>query len=154
MYRMSDATRVAVLQRLWPRMTKLRHHLQSGMQGGLSSLAGLNLTVPQAMALFRLAEQGPQTVSALQQATGRSQAATSHLLGTLEKKGLVSRGTDDSDARRTRVRITSRALALIEQVEGLRARGFEKTFAPVPTAVARRLDEALAAVLEALGGAS
>ena len=139
----------ASLKRLWPRLTALRLKLQANMQDGLGTLAALNLTVPQAMALFRLA-QGPQTISQLQAATGRSQAATSHLVAALERKKLARRADDEADGRRTLVHLTERARALVHDVEGLRVRGFERLMAPVPPRVLGRLDAALAEVLAAL----
>lgn len=145
-----DSKRDILLKRLWPRMTVLRQRLQAGMQGGLGPLAALSLTVPQAMALMRLAERGPQTISELQKATGRSQAATSHLVATLERKKLARRADDAADGRRTRVHVTAEALRLVRQVEGLRQRTFEQALAAVPTALVGCLDTALADVLHAM----
>lgn len=145
-----NATRAALFTRVWADLGKIRHRLTQGVQSGLPTLAALNLSIPQVMALFRIAEGGPKTISELQVATGRSQAATSHLVAQLERKKLVQRADDADDARRTRVRLTPKSEALIRQVEGLRVRSFEQAFAQVPTADLSRLDEALTAVVAAL----
>ena len=145
-----NTTRAATLTRVWADLSRIRHRLTQGIQSGLPALAALNLSIPQVMALFRIAEGGPKTISELQVATGRSQAATSHLIAQLERKRLVQRAGDPDDARRTRVRLTPKSEGLIRQVEGLRVRAFEQALAPVPTAELSRLDEALSAVLAAL----
>jgi DNA-binding MarR family transcriptional regulator len=137
-------------QKLWQKLAGLRRHLQAGIESSLTSLSAMDLTVPQAMALFRVIERGPQTIGQLQTAVGRSQAATSHLVATLEKKKLVARKNDAADARRTLVHPTARAIELVREVEGLRALGLEKAMARVPAPVVRRFDEALTAVLAAL----
>lgn len=137
-------------QQLWQRLTQLRQRLLTGMEGGLSALSALDLTLPQAMALFRLVERGPLTVSELQKAVGRSQAATSHLVTQLQRRKLVLRKNDSNDGRRTLVQASSKALALVKQVEGLRIQGFQKVVATVPKTVLRQLDAALAATLAAM----
>jgi DNA-binding MarR family transcriptional regulator len=156
MYRMMDGTAKMpvlnpALNHLWGRLLELRRQLSAGMESGLSTLDALNLTVPQAMALFRLVEQGPLSVSQLQTVTGRSQAATSHLVAQLERKRLASRKSDPKDARRTLVGATAKAETLVRQVDGLRQRGFAKALRAVPTGQIRKLDEALAAVLASMG---
>jgi DNA-binding MarR family transcriptional regulator len=136
--------------RLWSKLSALRQRLFAGMQGGFSALAALELTVPQAMALFRLVERGPLSIAELQEVTGRSQAATSHLVAQLQRRGLVTRKDDDADRRRTLVSATARAGKLAGEVEGLRLRGFEDLLAPVPVTAVRRLERALDEVLSAL----
>ncbi|MBL8956542.1 MAG: MarR family transcriptional regulator [Myxococcaceae bacterium] len=144
-----NSSRDALIEQLWPRMMGFTRRMQAGMAGGLGPLAVLNLTVPQAMALFRLAER-PRTIGELQEATGRSQAATSHGVAALEKKKLVARGTDPEDARRTVVQLTPRARGLLGQVEGLRVKTFEEVMAPVPTELLQRLDRAFTDLLQAM----
>ncbi len=145
---MFDSSRRRVL---WDRLTELRHRLVAGMQGGLGALSAMDLTVPQSMALFRLVEQGPQSISQLQRVTGRSQAATSHLVTQLERRQLVERRADSSDGRKTLVCATKKASALVRQVEGLRIKGFEAVVAKVPERVLERFDQGLEALLEELG---
>lgn len=135
---------------IWTKFDLLRRRLAAGMEGGLSALSALELTVPQVMALFRLVERGALSISELQQATGRSQAATSHLVAQLERRGLVKRTSDPEDARRTRVVPTAKTRQRIEQIEGLRQQAFAEAMASVPAKVRRQVDEALSALLSAM----
>lgn len=135
---------------IWESFGRLRRRLATGMESGLSALDALELTVPQMMALFRLVEHGALTISELQRATGRSQAATSHLVAQLERRGLVKRTSDPEDARRTRVVPTAKTRQRIEQIEGLRQKAFAEAMAKVPVKVRRQVDEALAALLSAM----
>jgi DNA-binding MarR family transcriptional regulator len=145
---MFDAKRRAGL---WNKLSDLRRHMTSAMQGGLSALAALELTVPQSMALFHLVERGPLSISQLQVVTGRSQATTSHFVKDLERRGLVARKTDPADKRKTFVHATAKASRLVGQVEGLRLRSFDALIAPLPEPVVSRFDAALDALLEAIG---
>jgi MarR family transcriptional regulator, organic hydroperoxide resistance regulator len=136
---------------LWEKLTVLRRRLQAGMRGGgLSALTALDLTVPQTMVLFALVERQPLTITELTAVSGRTQGATSSLVTNLERRGLVAREADEQDGRRTRVKATRKARTLVADVEGLRVRSFDAVLAPVPKALVRRLDDALAAVLAAM----
>ncbi|HYH97484.1 MarR family winged helix-turn-helix transcriptional regulator, partial [Hyalangium sp.] len=134
---------------LWRRMLEFRQRVMVGMQSGLSALAALDLTLPQSMVLFSLVERGPLSISQLQPVAGRSQAATSHLVEQLERRGLVARKADPADGRRTQVHATPQALETVRQVESLRRRGLEEVLGRIPASVVRQLDEALEAVLSA-----
>jgi DNA-binding MarR family transcriptional regulator len=147
MYRMIDTS---LTKRLWERLTALRRSLLDGMSTGLPALAALDLTVPQSMVIFRLVEVGPATISELCATSGRSQAATSHLVAGLERKKLVVRKADPEDARRTVVHATATARNVVAEVEALRLRALEKALRGVPAGTVRRFDEALAALLAAL----
>jgi DNA-binding MarR family transcriptional regulator len=102
------------------------------------------------MVLFALVEGGPLSIAELTKVSGRAQGTTSHLVSNLERRGLVSRGEDGADGRRTRVHATQKARRLAEQVEGIRRRSFDAALAPVPRKLVRELDDALTAVLEAM----
>jgi DNA-binding MarR family transcriptional regulator len=136
--------------RLWGRLADLRRRLLVGMQGGLPTLDALELTVPQAMSLFALVERGPLCVSELQAVSGRSQAATSHLVTQLGRRGLVTRQPDAADARRTRVHATAKAVKFAREVEGLRLQTFAAALHGVSPRLVQQLDDALAAVLAAM----
>ena len=90
-------------QRLLEQLLVLRRKLLSSVSDGLPAMAALDLTIPQVMVIFRLVELGPQTITELRSASGRSQGATSHLVTQLERAGWVTRGGDPADGRRTRV---------------------------------------------------
>jgi DNA-binding MarR family transcriptional regulator len=142
---------VDINRSLWGNLASLRRQLLVGMRdGGLSALAALELTVPQSMVLFALVERGPLSIAELTKVSGRAQGTTSHLVANLERRGLVSRGEDGADGRRTRVHATSKARRLIDEVEGVRIRSFDAVLAGVPRKLVRQLDDALTAVLAAM----
>lgn len=146
----SARPRAADARRIWDRLTHLRRRLFTGIQGGLPALAALDLTVPQAMVIVALVEGGPLSISSLQPVSGRSQAATSHLVTQLARRGLTERRHDPADARRTLVHATAKAVRTVRQVEGVRLKSLESALASVPLPLVRQLDSALAAVLAAM----
>lgn len=135
---------------LWSALVSFRHRVVDQMQDGLAGMAGLDLSLPQSIALFQIAEAGPMTVSTLQARMKRSQATTSHLVNQLEKKDLVERGDDPADARRTVLRLSKRGVRLVDRVEALRRRGFERVMGRLPLPVKRQLEAALRATLRSL----
>lgn len=134
---------------LWAMMSVLRRLVFDQLQGELSSL-GLDLTMPQSIALTAIAEAGPLTVSALQARLKRSQATTSHLVSQLELRGLVERADDADDARRTVLRLSRAGRRLLSRLEQLRRQSFERVMRRVPKAVRLELEVALKATLRAL----
>ena len=137
------------LDRLWDALSRFRQQVFDQMQGDLATL-GLDLSMPQSIALAQIAQAGPLTVSTLQQRMKRSQATTSHLATQLELRGLVTRRDDPADARRTLLQLSREGTRLMNRLEQARRRGFRKVFAKVPKRVQRELDGALWATLEAL----
>lgn len=135
---------------LWDGLAGLRTLIAGEMQAGLAAIPELNLPLPQSMTLFALSKSGPVTVSALQQLLRRSQSATSHMVNQLEKRGLASRKADPLDGRRTTVELTRRGHSVVERVEELRRHGFRKVLGRLPPKVARQLEAALKATVEAL----
>lgn len=135
---------------LWGALVDFRHRVVDQMQDGLASMADLDLSLPQSIALFQIAEAGPMTVSTLQGRMKRSQATTSHLVNQLEKKDLVERGDDPDDARRTVVRLSRRGMRLVDRVEVIRRKGFERVLGRLPAPVRRQLETALRATLRSL----
>jgi DNA-binding MarR family transcriptional regulator len=139
-----------VTRALWRRLQVLKRHLVDSPAGGLPALAALELTVPQAIVIFRLVEVGPQSIMHLCKVAGRSQAATSHLVAQLEQRGFVERTTDQGDARRTLAHATSAARELVEQVEGFRVRALQAALQKVPARTIRKFDGALRELLTAM----
>lgn len=148
---MAGRTRTSVVPgRLFDNVARLRRRLTTEMDGSLSVLLELDLSLAQAMALLVLAERGPMTVSALQAAVGRSQAATSHLVEQLEKRSLVTRQTDPDDRRRRHVSIAPAGREAVARVEQVRRAAVDTVLGQVPKVVLARFDAALTEVLEAL----
>lgn len=135
---------------VWGHLTTLRHLLLHEMQPALAATAALDLSVPQSMALFQIADAGPLTVSALQARLSRSQSATSHLVNQLERRGLVERSVDPDDRRRTSVSLTEGGRLLLARIQRSRREGFDAVFARLPPDVARQLQAALEATVQAL----
>ena len=136
--------------RLFDNVARLRRRLTTEMDGSLSVLLELELSLAQAMALLVLAERGPMTMSSLQGAVGRSQAATSHLVEQLEKRGLVDRQIDPEDRRRRHVSIAPPGRKAVARVEQVRRAAVDTVLGQVPKSVLARFDAALADVLDAL----
>ena len=133
------------------RIAEFRVLLTIGMQQrGLGAIAELDLTLAQAMAMFRIAEQGPMTVGAVQTAIGRSQAATSHLVEQLERRGLLRRREDPEDRRRRMVELAPKGRTALRRIESLRRAALVEVLRPVPAPTIERFDAALAEVLAAL----
>lgn len=138
--------------RLFDNVTRLRQRLSTEMDGSLAVLLELELSLSQALSLLMLAERGPMSISALQAGVGRSQAATSHLVEQLEKRGLVTRETDPEDRRRRVVQIAPEGRRAVGRVEEVRHAAIETVLGKVPRAVLARFDQALQDVLDALEG--
>ena len=135
---------------LWSALVSFRHRVMDQMQDGLAQMSELDLSLPQSITLFQISEGGPMTVSQLQARMKRSQATTSHLVTQLEKKGLFERGNDPEDARRTVVKLSRKGERLVERIEEIRRRGFERVMHKLPLHVRRQLETALRATLRSL----
>lgn len=71
---------------------------------------------PEALAVLRhLYRTGPLTVSEASRHFSRSQAATSELISRIERRGLVSRMSDERDRRRALVWLTDAGIAALEE---------------------------------------
>jgi len=135
---------------LWGRLTAFRQRVLNAMRGEVATLTELGMSLSQSMALFAVGEYEPVTISQLQTLLHRSQATTSHLVNQLASKGLAARRQAPSDARRSAVFLTRRGRALVERVEALRQKGFQRVLGGLPRTVRRQLDAALKATLDAL----
>jgi DNA-binding MarR family transcriptional regulator len=132
------------------RIDEFRVFVTTSMQRGLGAIEELDLTLAQAMALFRLAEQGPMSVGELQAAIGRSQAATSHLVEQLERRELVRRREDATDRRRRVIELGPKGRAALRKIDTLRRAALADVLRTVPAATIERFDAAMAEVLAAL----
>jgi len=135
---------------MFERVAEFRRFITDGMQGGLGVIQELDMTLAQALAVFQLSDRGPMGVTALQTAIGRSQAATSHLVEQLERRGIVRRRADASDRRRRVVDLTSKGRSAVAKIESVRRQGLEVTLGRLPPPLLQRFDEVLGEVLDAL----
>lgn len=134
---------------LWSALDTFRLRVLDQMQGGIASL-GVDLSLPQSIALTQIAARQPITISALRLRLQRSQATTSHLVSQLELRGLVERSEDPGDGRRTQVRLSKHGQRLISKLEQLRKQSFEHVLSCVPTVIQKELEDALWATIAAL----
>lgn len=135
---------------LWHHALALRTVLAREVHASLVATAALDLSVPQSVALFQVAEAGPLTVSALQARIGRGQAATSHLVTQLERRELVQRSVDPEDRRRTLVALAPAGRALLAEIQRARRAAFDAAAARLPSETLRQLTDAFAAACAAL----
>ena len=77
-----------------------------------SHFGRMDLTVPQAMVLTVLGEEGPVPISALAERTGSANSAVSGIVDRLEKLGLARRQRSETDRRVIYVTTTEKYAAL------------------------------------------
>lgn len=136
-------------EQLWTALGHFRTLVFDQMQADLPAL-GLHLSVPQSLALTVVAHAGPLTLGALQARLHRSQATTSHLVSQLELRGLVERGDDPADARRSRVQLTRRGRDLLAKLEQARRKAFARVLGRLAKPLRHRLSSVLAETVAAL----
>jgi DNA-binding MarR family transcriptional regulator len=95
-------------------------------------LATADLTLPMYRALAALWENGDQRLGDLAEVTSVELSTLSRMVGRLSRRGLVSRGRPENNARTVRIRLTPNGRRLIERLipvatwhEDVSLRGFE-----------------------------
>ncbi|MFG2089499.1 MULTISPECIES: MarR family winged helix-turn-helix transcriptional regulator [unclassified Spirillospora] len=94
------------------------------------------------------------TAGALLKAAMVTSGAITNRIDRLETKGLVERVRDAGDRRSVRIRLTSRGLAVVDEMVGLHAANEERLLAALGPAERERLAGALRTLLESLGDTS
>lgn len=112
--------------------------------------SGLTLTQCKALLLLAAAEAGtaPAAVGDLADTLGVSLAAVSRAVDGLVRKRLVTRVEDERDRRVRRIAITGAGTRLAEELIATRMAGLEDFSASLTAAQRRKLDAALASLLE------
>ena len=100
--------------------------------------------------LMRMSSHGPRLLKAAMVTSG----AITNRIDRLETKGLVERVRDAGDRRSVRIRLTSRGLAVVDEMVGLHAANEERLLAALGPAERERLAGALRTLLESLGDTS
>ena len=136
--------------KLWRALESFRQRVTDQLHADLSTIGGLDLSIPQSVVLNTVAHKGPLTIGELQARLHRSQATVSHLVTQLELRGLVERVDDPDDARRTRVALAKGGRELMKKLEAARERAFARVLGKLPVSVRRQLTQALTATLTAL----
>ncbi|MEU8801882.1 MarR family transcriptional regulator [Spirillospora sp. NPDC048819] len=94
------------------------------------------------------------TAGALLKAAMVTSGAITNRIDRLEAKGLVERVRDAGDRRSVRIRLTTRGLAVVDELVGLHAANEERLLAALGPADRERLAGALRTLLESLGDTS
>ena len=102
--------------------------------GFAGQLSGLGLGFAQLAALYAIDGTATLTVADLADLIGRSPSATSRLVTSLERRGLVTRREEVADRRQRQLDITPAGRSLLAQVDGARAEEFLSVVRPLPAA--------------------
>ena len=133
------------LERLVGEFLDEMHRYDAGRT--LPILHAARLTTPQ-LAVLEFAGR-PRTVSAIAAHIGLSRPATSQLIQKLFERQLVRRSEGLADRRERTVALTARGASLLESIAAARAARFHASLAALPAVTAGRLEDALAATVEA-----
>ncbi len=109
----ADPTATAVA--LTAAMRRLRARLRQE-----SPLALAELTMPQALALARIVEEGSISNAALAAGEYMRPQSTHEMVRRLEKRGLVERRPDPADRRKLLIEVTPRGRRMVSELIGLR----------------------------------
>lgn len=134
-----------------PLLAALRRIGRALDRGSRSLLARHGLTGPQILLLRQLAARPDMSVGELAGAAGLGQATVTDILGRLEQRGLVTRTRSETDRRRSVLRLTARANAMLEQVPNHFSDAFTQRFESLDTSERTRIVAAvqqLAALME------
>jgi DNA-binding MarR family transcriptional regulator len=102
--------------------------------GFAAQLGELRLGFSQLAALYAVAGTETLTVADLAEQIRRSPSATSRLVTSLEKRGLVERQAEVADRRQRTLEVTSAGQALLAQIDRARADQFLAVVRPLPSA--------------------
>ena len=100
--------------------------------GFAAQLSELRLGFTQLAALYALAGSSTLTVADLADQLGRSPSATSRIVTSLERRGLVDRREEVADRRQRTVRLTAAGQAVVALVDRARADQFLAVVRPLP----------------------
>jgi DNA-binding MarR family transcriptional regulator len=100
--------------------------------GFAAQLAELGLGFSQLAALYAIDGTETMTVAYLAEQIGRSPSASSRLVTTLERRGLVRRHEEVADRRQRTLEVTADGRALLARIDGARAEEFLSIVRPLP----------------------
>jgi DNA-binding MarR family transcriptional regulator len=102
--------------------------------GFAAQLPDLRLGFTQLAALYAMAGTETLTIADLAEQIGRSPSATSRLVSSLERRGLVRRQEEVVDRRQRTLELTAAGQALLAQIDRARAEQFLAIVRPLPAA--------------------
>lgn len=97
-------------------------------------LGELNLGFTQLAAMYAIGGTQMLTIADLAEQIGRSPSATSRIVGSLEKRGLVERAKEVTDRRQRTLGLTARGTTLLSTIDRARADQFLAVVRPLPMA--------------------
>ncbi len=100
--------------------------------GFAAQLGTLGLGFSQLAALYAISGTETLTIAELGERIGRSPSATSRLVTSLERRGLVRRHEEAVDRRLRVLEVTAGGQALLAQIDGARAEEFLSIVRPLP----------------------
>jgi len=110
--------------------------------------SGLTFIQMKALVILETAVGDVSTVTGLSEALGVSAASASRAVNGLVKKGLASRIEDAEDRRVRRLTLTAKGNALADRIISSRMAGLEEFAASLSPTERKRLDSALAVLLQ------
>src|SRR6202011_3794469 len=110
-----EADSIATAIALTAAMRRLRARLRLESPPGLSEL-----TMPQALALARIVEEGPISNAALAAGEYMRPQSTHEMVLFLEGRGFVERRADPSDGRKLLIEVTTSGQRVVSELMGLR----------------------------------
>jgi len=110
-----DADSIATAIALTAAMRRLRSRLRLESPPGLAEL-----TMPQALALARIVEEGPISNAALAAGEYMRPQSTHEMVLFLEGRGFVKRRADPSDGRKLLIKVTTSGQRVVSELMGLR----------------------------------
>lgn len=108
-----DSTTTAIA--LTTAMRRLRGRLRQESPPGLAEL-----TMPQALALARILEEGPISNAALAAGEYMRPQSTHEMVLTLERRGFVQRRADPTDRRKRLIEVTAGGRRIVSELMALR----------------------------------
>jgi DNA-binding MarR family transcriptional regulator len=108
-----------------------------------TTLLGGDLSLPKMVALFQLSHRSPQTITAIAAAITLSHAATSRMVDSLVKSGLVDRREGSEDRRQKLIALNSAGLECIQTFRRVTA----EAYANLMTGISREHRSAFASAL-------
>jgi DNA-binding MarR family transcriptional regulator len=102
--------------------------------GFAAQLGELNLGFTQLAAMYAIGGTQMLTVADLAEQIGRSPSATSRIVGSLEKRGLIERAQEVTDRRQRTLGLTARGATLLSTIDRARADQFLAVVRPLPMA--------------------
>jgi DNA-binding MarR family transcriptional regulator len=112
----------------WIGMLETHKRLTRALDAELEAAHGLSLSALEALARLAGAEERRLRLSGLASACGLSLSRISRIVDALEARGLVERGSLESDGRAVEARLTDEGLALVRAAQASHVESVQEKF--------------------------